>query len=255
MRPLLFACDIDNTLILSHRHSHEGWDCVEWLEGREQSFISPETARGLLSLPEEVTLALVTSRTAAQFRRLRVPGRPPLALTANGADLLTEGGPDPAWRKETEVLIEPWREELRRCFVQLQALEDGPSAAMADDAYLSAACADPAEAARWAAALQGETALEVIPSGRKVYLLPPPLNKGAAARRLMDRLGLERMIAAGDSPMDLPMLNAADVAIVPWALRQCAQPKARVCPEGRVFPEFVLKTALGAFRQWDADPP
>ena len=29
----------------------------------------------------------------------------------------------------------------------------------------------------------------------------------------MDRLGLERMIAAGDSPMDLPMLNAAEAAI------------------------------------------
>ena len=246
---LLFACDIDNTLILSHRHPHEGWDCVEWLEGREQSYISPETARGLLTLPEEVTLALVTSRTAAQYRRLRLPGRPPLALTANGADLLTEEGPDPAWRKETEALIAPWREELQRCFIRLQASEDSPPAAMADDAYLSAACADPAEAARRAAALQGETALEVIPSGRKVYLLPPPLNKGTAARRLMDRLGLERMIAAGDSPMDLPMLNAADVAIVPGALRECAPPGARVCPEGRVFPEFVLETAVEVWRE------
>ena len=73
MTKLLFACDMDNTLIYSHRYPHEGWECVEWIQGREQSFVSPETKRGLLRLSSRLTPVAVTSRTVRQYLRLEMP--------------------------------------------------------------------------------------------------------------------------------------------------------------------------------------
>lgn len=244
MTKQLFACDIDNTLIYSHRHPHEGWPCVEWLQGREQSYMSPETGRGLLRLPPWLALVPVTSRTAGQYLRLKLPVPTELALTANGADLLLDGRPDVAWRAQTDALIAPWRGELRRCQSLLEGVEGLLRVAVADDAYLYALCPDAPDAARWAGTLESKTGLEVVASGRKLYMLPPPLNKGRAVSRLMERAGYARLIAAGDSPMDLPMLREANVAIAPRALGKQLCDHVHVCPEGRLFSDYVLETVL-----------
>jgi phosphoserine phosphatase len=51
--------------------------------------------------------------------------------------------------------------------------------------------------------------------GRKVYLVPNALTKEAALAEVMRRTGAERLVAAGDSLLDLGMLSLADVAIRP----------------------------------------
>lgn len=243
----LFACDIDNTLIYSHRHPHEGWECVEWFQGRAQSYMSPETKRGLLCLPPWLTPVPVTSRTVEQYLRLKMPVPMALALTGNGADLLSQGRPDEAWRAETDALIAPWRAELGRCRGLLEAAGGFSRVAVADDAYVYAVCPDAPEAARRTGALKPKTDLEVVASGRKLYLLPPPLNKGRAVSRLMARKGYTCLIAAGDSPMDLPMLRMADTAIAPDALRGYLPADARTGPEGELFSRFVVQTVLEWF--------
>jgi hypothetical protein len=245
----LFACDIDNTLIYSHRHPHVGWECVEWLQGQEQSYVSPETKRDLLRLSCWLTPVPVTSRTVAQYLRLKMPVPMGLALTGNGADLLSEGRPDGAWRTETDALIAPWRAEMRRCLALLENAGGCLRVAIADDAYLYAVFQDSPEAALWAGKLESKTNLEVVASGRKLYLLPPPLNKGRAVRRLMARKGYTHLIAAGDSPMDLPMLRMANTAIAPHALRGCLPANARICPEDGLFSRFVVQTVLECIRK------
>ena len=245
MRGLLFACDIDNTLISSHRHPHGGWPCVEWLGGREQAYMSPGTARLLEGLPPGLTLVPATTRSREQYLRLRLPGKMPLALTANGADLLVDGTPDPAWRAGSDARIAPWRGELDRLLAILEGQGPLTSLRIVDGAFLFAGCPDGDGARRVAASLAGRTSLGIAVTGRKLYLLPPPLDKGAALIRLTRRLGAKRTAAAGDSAMDLPMLRAADVAIAPRSLAGDLPEGAFLCPEDRVFSEFALETAMG----------
>lgn len=38
---LLFASDLDNTLLFSHQHAQAGDVCVEHLDGKAQGFFSP----------------------------------------------------------------------------------------------------------------------------------------------------------------------------------------------------------------------
>ena len=63
--------------------------------------------------------------------------------------------------------------------------------------------------------VQGRTRLTGELSGRKLYFFPPGLSKGDALVRLRERFAPARVLCAGDSGIDVPMLEQADVAIVP----------------------------------------
>ena len=105
MNKPLFACDIDNTLIYSHRHPHDGWPCVEWREGREQAYMSPASIALLAEVSARSVTVPVTSRAIAQYRRLALPVELGMVVTGNGADLLIGGAPDTDWRAETDALL------------------------------------------------------------------------------------------------------------------------------------------------------
>ena len=239
MRAWLFACDIDNTLIYSRKHPHEGWPCVEWIHGKEQAYMSPETLR-LLEGTEAVPL---TSRSREQYLRIRWPRPMPLAVTANGADLLVEGAPDEDWRRESDARIAPWRNELERAFAALRPSPRYIRCRLVDEAYLFVYCAPEVDPRREAEGLRRDTGLDVQASGKKIYLLPPPLNKGSALARLKARLMAEHTLAAGDSEMDIPMLRAAQIALIPAALKDKLDEDARCCPEGTLFSEYALSQA------------
>ena len=116
---------------------------------------------------------------------------------------------------------------------------------LVDGLFLFAACDAPERAQTAAELLRGRTGLELAVSGRKLYLLPPPVNKGEALRRLRARFHPRSVLCAGDSEMDLPMLRQADTAILPQALAQREEiPGARVHRGQKGFCEFVLQAAL-----------
>ena len=86
---------------------------------------------------------------------------------------------------------------------------------------------------------------------RSSYFLPPGIHKGAALLRLKKRLGADFTICAGDSEPDIPMLKAADLAIVPSGRLAglVGGGSVAVCGEGENFAEFVLETAIEAVRE------
>ena len=110
--------------------------------------------------------------------------------------------------------------------------------------YVYAAYPDTPTAERVARDWCGGSALRAVVSGRKVYFFPPGIDKGTALRRAVERFGPERVIAAGDSVIDVPMLRRADLALIPDTELLPQVPGARVCGPDQRFPDFVLSAVL-----------
>ena len=67
MGKMLFASDLDNTLLFSRRHSRPGDVCVEMLDGKEQGYFSPLTIARLREVNACMDFVPVTSRSVAQI--------------------------------------------------------------------------------------------------------------------------------------------------------------------------------------------
>lgn len=244
----LFASDLDNTLLFSYKHRQPTDLCVEYLEGKAQGYVTEAALRLLPRVQKSALFVPVTSRSIAQYQRIRWPEGclPKYAVTTNGAILLVDGKEDRAWREESKALVDPWRGEM----AQVEALLPGIPAIrrfrMIDDMYLFAACDTPEEAQQGSLPFQGTTGLDVAVSGRKVYFFPPSINKGDAVDRLRERFAPQQVICAGDSVIDLPMLCKGDAAIVPHgALLAGRGPSTIFIPTpGKRFPDFVLESVL-----------
>ena len=92
-----------------------------------------------------------------------------------------------------------------------------------------------------------ENLVDVFNNGEKIYVLPKSLDKGSAIRRLRKYLGADFMISAGDSEFDVPMLEYADVGLIPsdfnWELGFLKNKILRNTSE-KIFSDFVLEKTL-----------
>jgi len=248
MKKKILACDLDNTLIYSYKHRVADDVCVEWLDGREQSFMTAQTLALWPALQDKVQLVPVTTRSVAQYRRLVWPqaGRPRLAVTTNGGILLRDDKPDAAWCDHSRKLAVDYCGTFAELADCLAATPAYAKHRLVDDLYLYVVCQDVAEAERCLADFAGFAGLEVRRGGRKVYFLPPQINKGDAVERLRALQPDTEIIAAGDSELDVPMLDAADIALLPDAglAALVRNPRKFICPPGEHFAEFVLATSL-----------
>lgn len=251
MEPILFASDLDNTLLFSIAHRQEGDRCVEWLDGKEQGFLTPDAVSLLETVHQLTRLIPVTTRSVAQYLRIRFPEpvTPAYAVAANGAVLLHHGQPDAAWEAETQALLTPWLPELERMEAAIPQRLAGRRLRRVDGAYLFLSCPDPEDAAYCRSCLT-DTTLSVETTGRKLYLFPPPVNKGAAVARLRRRFSPSGVIGAGDSAIDVPMLRECDWAIAPHDVLVEGMDRDRVAVwdgQGR-FPDYVLQQAAAFAR-------
>jgi phosphoserine phosphatase len=223
----LAAVDLDRTLVYSAAAAGDVDDLqvVEHLDGAPLSYATPASWALLTELAQLALLVPVTTRTAAQYGRVRLPVVPRYALCGNGGVLLADGVRDPAWdgwAAATAAEAAPLPELLGL----LQAVAGEPwvktvRAAEGLFGYLVAHGRD-AIPAGWladtaAAASAAGATLSV--QGRKVYVVPAGLSKAAGLLRLRRLLtgdgAAPRLLCAGDSLLDAPMLLAADAAVRP----------------------------------------
>lgn len=193
--------------------------CVEIYRGAPLSFLTEAAVDALRALQELATVVPTTTRTPEQLARVRLPGRPArFAIAANGGHLLVDGVPDAGWAATVRTRLAecapldevearlgahggPFVRSLRRA-AELFAY------AVVERAALPAGWL--AELAAWCAPRGWTVSLQ----GRKVYAVPRPLTKSAAAAEVVARVG-GPLLAAGDSLLDADLLAAADAAIRP----------------------------------------
>ena len=204
MEKILFACDLDNTLIHSYKHRRPDDICVELYDGRAQSFISPRALELLKEIAARIFFVPVTTRSIAQYRRIfwAEDFQPQCAVVANGAFFL-DGARQENFLRE---VVAPYEEELK---LQLAAADEKifSIARIVDESFLFLKCREDFDAE-----IFFDTSLTVQRTGKKIYLFPPRLNKGEALKLLTKKFSPEKIFAAGDSEIDLPMLELADVA-------------------------------------------
>ncbi len=252
----VFCVDLDNTLIYSYKRFHSGQvlavpgRCVERYNGRKGAFMSERSWELLREISKKVPVVPVTTRTVEQYRRVDLGiGDIPYALVCNGGVLLADGGEDGAWYRESLGMIRDCRRELEeaakrlekdayRCFEirEIQGL------------FLFTKFTKSGLAEESAARLRRElnsSFAEVFCSGAKVYVMPKMLTKGTGILRLKKKLGADRIIAAGDSELDIPMLECADVGIAPAGTGQGDSGGTFVrIGEERLFSEGMLEYVL-----------
>ena len=252
---MLFAVDLDNTLIYSYKHYDQGI-CVEWKEGKALSYMTPLAYEMLQNLSETLTIVPLTTRSLEQYQRIRLwpEKEAPYAITSNGAILLAGGQPDALWAQESACLIEESLAELEKALALLAhdaAVTLTPR--FVDEAFVYTKSAQVDDSLKKLAQALDLDKVVLDHNGEKLYVLPKALTKGTALARLSKRLGCARTAAAGDSWFDLSMLEAADVAIIPHASplgAPLAKHRQLVISDagGERYGEFVLKTfaRLGA---------
>ncbi|WP_240418252.1 HAD family hydrolase [Paenibacillus periandrae] len=226
---MIFASDLDQTLIYSEASMgplkpHEQTVPIELYEERYISFMTKRAIQLLTEVTASMQFIPVTTRTVVQYERIFVfkdTVRPTYAITSNGGTILVNGQADEHWKQTVTaavarssapaahikqywdriatpewVLTEKYADEL---FYSLVIVRDKIPQLELDDFR----------------AVIAELGWNLSIQGRKIYLVPAALSKGAAMLHLKERLGAAHVIAAGDSLLDESLLLAADEAIAP----------------------------------------
>lgn len=235
MNRILFACDLDNTLIYSWKHRREGDLCVEWIDGKEQGYMPSEVASRLRSVRQLVEFVPVTTRSIAQYQRIVWPQGccPRYAITTHGANLLCDGKVDQAWERETAKHTAAVMEPLLCIRQALEETGEYLRCRLVDQAYAFVYCRNDSSALETAMNYPLPEGIYRVRSGKKIYFIPQGIDKGSAVARFRDERSFDTTICAGDSEMDIPMLQMGDISFVPntFSTDDAIQGNIHVCQQ------------------------
>lgn len=231
-KPALVATDLDRTMIYSRNAfgaAEPETVCVEHFDGAPLSYMTIAAADAMTELAAAAAVVPTTTRTIAQFGRIRFPGAPwPFAVTSNGGNILVDGAPDDRWRRSVDTAVRAGGAGLTEIGAALRDRIDDSWVLKyreADDLFcylvvdLAVTPADfLAEWDSWCRP-RGWSASR---QGRKIYTMPRAVCKSQAVAEVRDRLvAAGRLapgaptLAAGDGALDAEMLMAADRGIRP----------------------------------------
>ena len=221
----IFNSDLDNTLVYSYKHNI-GTDKinVEIYKNREISYITKRTSRLLNDVIKKVTFVPTTTRI-----------------------LLEDGKEDPGWYIDSVNMVKDSKEEIKKGIRLLEYdKRRNFELRFRYGLFVFTKCTEPEAVVNGLRDLLDNSKVDVFNNGTKVYILPKKLNKGTAVTRLKERLGTGKVIAAGDSLFDIPMIEKADYAIVPYGLKDQLRLSGNifVVNEKDLFSEKVLCKVL-----------
>lgn len=221
---ILFASDLDNTLIHSYKRADSTDVCVEVKDEKQLSFMTPHALGILRNINKKgnMVFAPVTTRSLEQYRRIDFfeGNEPALALAANGGILLENGKANEEWHTKSVELIKNSMDDFSKGIRFLEKDENVYfEIRVVDELFVFTKSHDPVGTRERLTDFLGSEFSEVFNIGDKVYIFPKILSKGNAIKRLKEKFGFEKIICAGDSEFDVSMLEIADFAYFPDELR------------------------------------
>lgn len=233
---LIFIADLDNTLIFSKRKITGESVIIE--DFKEPSEMLVAVQKKLEIIAKKCLFVPVTTRNIAQYTRIHMlENVPKLAFCSNGGNLFEDGVLDEHYANTYKKSIAPAIAQMENCVSFMRA--EGHLMRTADDLFYYTKTEDKSLPAYIKSKVDCGL-LEVEFSGEKLYVFPKTLNKSIAVKVLRERYPEAKIIAAGDSQLDIPMLEMADIAL---CLKESAVPHGILCEDGD-FSQFVTDFAL-----------
>lgn len=257
----VFTTDLDRTFIFSERTVNrlaEELVCIEQWEGRDLSFVSKALLDYVMNIEEDTLIIPVTTRALRQYERITLFSesyKPAYAIAANGGVVLKNGVRDREWDailtkrlqesvpfKEMECMFEKqWQNTMFQRITEADGLF-----------YVLMLDLEQVDWA-WLEELQQEmrkVGWNSYVNGRKFYVLPETLTKENAVEYVLKAIPYKTHYAAGDSIMDLGMLDMADVAFTPmhgelYKQRGDTLKATIVYEEGVSFTEMIIGEICG----------
>ena len=228
-------CDLDNTIIFSHRREIGDKVTVEYLNGKAQSFM-PAEAYAELQRQGRNAIVPLTSRTKEQYGRIHMlkNGEPlKFALVDNGGILLIDGEEDTEWTRRTFDIVSKNFDaisEVKNMF------ENTLKTKMQDGLILFIKAEEETYLPRIRQAAEGKE-LMFFHYSNKAYVCSAELTKGNAIKRFIKRFPTEYTVAAGDSPVDCSMADIVDKCILSKDLECVMEKKGKI--------EFMKNERIG----------
>jgi hypothetical protein len=203
---LVRFCDLDGTLIHSHRAHLEKGVLVEMYHGKPLSYMNDWAYERLQNIPKDLFVP-VTSRTKEQYKRIslyRDGGTPKYALLDNGGVLLVDGEEDLQWKLEIQqyISLERWKYYE----IMTHVCEYGETK-LQDDLVIFVKPFSEEKRKLLVGTLHKFEGMQVFQHGSKVYICSDKLTKGYALKRFLDKYAICAAVAAGDSEVDLTMID------------------------------------------------
>jgi hypothetical protein len=228
---MLFASDLDQTLIYSKRFTLDpvsGYNLktrlIETKDGEEISFMLESAISKLKELSNKLIFVPVTTRTIEQYNRISLFQNeivPPFAIVSNGGNIINNGIIDQEWSSEIRRKLEfdcPDCSEILKEFSKIANENWIISQRKADDLFLyfiidqnviphdELSCYE-----KWL----NKSGWNMSIQGRKLYFVPNCISKWNAISYVKELSGSGKVCCAGDSILDLCMLEKSDYAITP----------------------------------------
>lgn len=225
---MIFASDLDQTLIYSVRSKGEieleDMLPVELYEGRYISYMTKPAIQRLTELAGMMAFVPVTTRIPEQYNRIfgiRERFNPPYVIVSNGGTVLHNGEVDQEWQGVVRDAVKQHcadHSEIAGLFAKISSTHWVKSNDLCDELFYSIVV----ERDRLPHEELESLRLQLAPlgwsyslQGRKIYLVPEKVSKGAAIQYVKEKLGAAFVYAAGDSLLDESLLLAADYALSP----------------------------------------
>ncbi|MCI8306758.1 MAG: HAD hydrolase family protein [Lachnospiraceae bacterium] len=221
---LVRFCDLDGTIIQSHRICPENGVLVELYNDKPLSYMDYRAYERLQDIPKNLFIP-VTSRTMEQYRRIflyRDGGFPKYALLDNGGILLVNGEEDVQWNKEIKQYISS---DLHRYEEILNHITEYGECKVQDDLVIFVKPYSDRDDALLGDYMRKWKGMQMFRHGSKVYICPDRLTKGYAVGKFIRNYSVKNAIAAGDSAVDITMIEAVSHGFYPPELRESVSGK------------------------------
>lgn len=222
---VIYATDLDRTVIFSKRFLESKKiniaDCLEVEKnGDYSSYACKEYLDKIKSIPSNMKFIPVTSRSIAEYSRVELSKYADYAIVSNGCHILFNGEilkDYEVYLKENNLITDSFKDTAIKAIKSLTELDKEPR--VVDNAYIFAKVANPeVDIQEKIKQLELENdSITIQRNGNKIYVTPRLVTKGTALNWLREFIGASNsvVIGSGDSIMDKPLLDSADIGIVP----------------------------------------